>query len=53
MNKPPHRMRRLAAFSGLALAAGLACAPASSQDGAKALNLLGSFLRQAAPAEAK
>ena len=52
MNKPPHRMRRLAAFSGLALAAGLACAPASSQDGAKALNLLGSFLRQAAPAEA-
>ena len=51
MNKPHLRMRRLAALSGLALAAGLACAPASSQDAGKALNLLGSFLRQAAPAE--
>lgn len=52
MNTFHRSMRRLAALSGLALAAGLACAPAWSQDGAKALNLLGSFLRQAAPSEA-
>ncbi|MDI1237087.1 MAG: M48 family metalloprotease [Polaromonas sp.] len=36
----------------LALTAGLACLPAHGQDAGKALNLLGSFLRQAAPAEA-
>jgi predicted Zn-dependent protease len=51
MNTPHRGMRRLG-LTGLALAAGLACASVYSQDGAKALNLLGSFLRQAAPAEA-
>ncbi len=39
-------------IAGAALAAALVCAPAHSQDAGKALNLLGSFLRQAAPAEA-
>lgn len=38
--------------SWLALTAALACAPAYAQDAGKALNLLGNFLRQAAPAEA-
>ncbi|WP_395058365.1 M48 family metalloprotease [Polaromonas sp.] len=52
MNTSPLSLRRLARLCGLALMAGLACAPASSQDAGKALNLLGSFLRQAAPAEA-
>jgi len=52
MNTPRHRLRRPAALAALALAAALACTPAWTQDGAKALNLLGSFLRQAAPAEA-
>lgn len=42
----PHRA------SCLALVAALACAPAHSQDAGKALNMLGNFLRQAAPAEA-
>jgi len=50
--KLQHTFPRMASLSCLALTAGLACAPAHSQDGAKALNLLGSFLRQAAPAEA-
>ena len=36
----------------LAWLAALACGPAYSQDAGKALNLLGSFFRQAAPAEA-
>ncbi len=46
---PLHLTRRA---SSLALAAALACAPAYSQDAGKALNMLGNFLRQAAPAEA-
>lgn len=52
MNTPCHAMYRPAGLAGFALAATLACTPAWSQDGNKALNLLGSFLRQAAPAEA-
>ncbi len=45
-------LRALAGWPMLALVAGLAASPAWSQDSTKALNLLGSFLRQAAPAEA-
>ncbi|MDO8374619.1 MAG: M48 family metalloprotease [Polaromonas sp.] len=48
----PHRLPQPAWLLPLALAAGLACMPAHGQDAGKALNLLGSFLRQAAPAEA-
>ncbi|WP_397407287.1 M48 family metalloprotease [Polaromonas sp.] len=48
----PHRLPQPAWLMPLALAAGLACMPAHGQDAGKALNLLGSFLRQAAPAEA-
>ncbi len=48
----PHRLLQPARLLPLALAAGLACMPAQAQDAGKALNLLGSFLRQAAPAEA-
>jgi predicted Zn-dependent protease len=51
MHTPRHPLRRPAGLA-LVLAAALTGTPASSQDGAKALNLLGSFLRQAAPAEA-
>jgi len=49
MNTPHTRVRTAWL---LALAGILACAPARSQDAGKAINLLGSFLRQAAPAEA-
>ncbi|MDP1566353.1 MAG: M48 family metalloprotease [Polaromonas sp.] len=52
MNTPRHAMRPPAGVAGLALAAALTAAPAWSQDSNKALNLLGSFLRQAAPTEA-
>lgn len=48
----PHRLLQPVRLLPLALAAGLACMPAQAQDAGKALNLLGSFLRQAAPAEA-
>ncbi len=48
----PHRLLQPARLLPLALAAGLACMPAQAQDAGKALKLLGSFLRQAAPAEA-
>lgn len=48
----PHRLLQPARLLPLALVAGLACMPAQAQDAGKALNLLGSFLRQAAPAEA-
>ena len=53
MHTPRHAMYRPAGLAGFALAAALACTSAWSQDGNKALNLLGSFLRQAAPAEAQ
>ncbi len=48
----PLRLPQPAWLMPLTLAAGLACTPAHGQDAGKALNLLGSFLRQAAPAEA-
>ncbi|MDO9402304.1 MAG: M48 family metallopeptidase [Polaromonas sp.] len=50
--KPQHLSARPAWLLSLALSAALGCAPAHSQDAAKALNLLGSFLRQAPPAQA-
>lgn len=50
--KLPNISPRAASLSWLVLIAGLGATPAYSQDGTKALNLLGSFLRQAAPAEA-
>ena len=50
--KPQHFLPQPAWLLPLALVAGLACLPAHGQDAGKALNLLGSFLRQAAPAEA-
>lgn len=48
----PQYLRIRAICLPLALGAALGCAPARSQDAGKAINLLGSFLRQAAPAEA-
>ncbi len=46
-----HPSARTAWLVSLTLAGALASAPAFSQDAGKALNLLGSFLRQATPAE--
>lgn len=50
--KPQHLLPQPGWLLPLALATGLACLPAHGQDAGKALNLLGSLLRQAAPAEA-
>lgn len=48
----PHYLLVRTACLPLAFAAALACSPAQAQDVGKTLNILGSFLRQAAPAEA-
>lgn len=48
----PHYLVVRTACLPLAFVTALACSPAQAQDVGKTLNILGSFLRQAAPAEA-